>query len=301
MEHYYRTLGLKSGASLDDIRRAYRRLAKQFHPDLNPSPEARQRFLAIVEAYEVLTGERKAATQRRTSAINHEEIQRKAREEALRKARMRYAEFKRQRDLEQGEAYGKALIWVAVLAVTFITWMALRGPFRTWMIQQDPYLTTVTVKEFSAREAWVEFIVNNQVYYESVALRKAWREPVAGNGMPVRKGHTFSLRCNAHNPRYFEVIWDLPDLPTVNRYLGYAAQRLPEAFPNLQSTEEQRLCLARQLFEKQGFDALANLYFFDEPAIENYKHNALTFGNTLEDLDLVLLFPSCFAQDTLPF
>ena len=50
----YRTLGLAPGATLDDIRRAYRRLAKANHPD-SAGEAALPRFLAIQAAYEMLT------------------------------------------------------------------------------------------------------------------------------------------------------------------------------------------------------------------------------------------------------
>lgn len=51
----YKTLGLKTGASADEIRRAYRRLVKKYHPDRNPSPTAAAQFIEIQSAYEQLT------------------------------------------------------------------------------------------------------------------------------------------------------------------------------------------------------------------------------------------------------
>lgn len=59
---YYKTLGLTRGAPEAEIRTAYRKLARQFHPDLNPNDKtAEDRFKEINEAYEVLsdTGKRK--------------------------------------------------------------------------------------------------------------------------------------------------------------------------------------------------------------------------------------------------
>ncbi|MBA3451409.1 MAG: molecular chaperone DnaJ [Chloroflexia bacterium] len=59
---YYQVLEIQRAASADDIRRAYRRLARQFHPDLNPSDEAEERFKEINEAYEVLSDDSRRAS-----------------------------------------------------------------------------------------------------------------------------------------------------------------------------------------------------------------------------------------------
>lgn len=52
---YYQVLELTRSASDDDVRRAYRRLARKYHPDLNPAEEAEERFKEVNEAYEVLS------------------------------------------------------------------------------------------------------------------------------------------------------------------------------------------------------------------------------------------------------
>lgn len=61
MQHtdHYETLGLERNASLADIKRAYRKLALECHPDKNPSKEAHERFVLISTAYEVLSDEQK--------------------------------------------------------------------------------------------------------------------------------------------------------------------------------------------------------------------------------------------------
>jgi len=52
---YYEILGVSRDASLEDIKKAYRSLAKQYHPDVNKDdPQASEKFKEINEAYEVL-------------------------------------------------------------------------------------------------------------------------------------------------------------------------------------------------------------------------------------------------------
>ena len=55
MPDHYKTLGLKSGASLDEIKQAYRELAKTYHPDVNKEPGAEEKFKEVKNAYEALT------------------------------------------------------------------------------------------------------------------------------------------------------------------------------------------------------------------------------------------------------
>lgn len=57
---YYETLGVSRNASEDDIRKAYRKLARKYHPDLNPGDKAaEERFKNVQEAYDVLSDAKK--------------------------------------------------------------------------------------------------------------------------------------------------------------------------------------------------------------------------------------------------
>ena len=56
--NHYHTLGLQPSATADQIRRAYRALAKTLHPDINPAKDAAARFARIAAAYEVLSDAR---------------------------------------------------------------------------------------------------------------------------------------------------------------------------------------------------------------------------------------------------
>jgi DnaJ-class molecular chaperone len=59
MSEHYAALGLKSDASLADIKKAFRQKASQFHPDRNTAEDAPARFRAVQEAYEVLSDDAK--------------------------------------------------------------------------------------------------------------------------------------------------------------------------------------------------------------------------------------------------
>src|SRR6201996_4345450 len=57
---YYETLGVERKASADDIRKAYRKLARKYHPDLNPGDKAAEdRFKNVQEAYDILSDPKK--------------------------------------------------------------------------------------------------------------------------------------------------------------------------------------------------------------------------------------------------
>ena len=58
---YYEILGIEKSASAKEIKSAYRKLAKQYHPDRNKQEGAESKFKEVQEAYEILSDERKKA------------------------------------------------------------------------------------------------------------------------------------------------------------------------------------------------------------------------------------------------
>jgi len=53
-QDYYRTLGIEQTATGAEIKRAYRRLAQRFHPDVSSDPDGERKFKAVSEAYRTL-------------------------------------------------------------------------------------------------------------------------------------------------------------------------------------------------------------------------------------------------------
>jgi len=97
---YYSILGIRQGASDDEIRRAYRKKALQYHPDRNQSPEAQEMFIRVNEAYEYLTSHphgrniSEEEVRRNYQAwVNYRQAEARKRAEAYAKAS--YAEFRK--------------------------------------------------------------------------------------------------------------------------------------------------------------------------------------------------------------
>ena len=79
---YYGVLGVSRDADQDTIRRAYRKLARQYHPDLNSDEDAEERFKELGEAYEVLSDPEKRERYDRLGA-NWREVEREAPDESF--------------------------------------------------------------------------------------------------------------------------------------------------------------------------------------------------------------------------
>lgn len=90
---YFQILGIPVNSHPDDIKRAYRKKARLYHPDINPAPEAKDMFIQVTEAYEFLIA-------------NHERI--KTDEEAYRQAMEDWRKYRQDRSRRRATAYARA-------------------------------------------------------------------------------------------------------------------------------------------------------------------------------------------------
>ncbi len=115
----YTILNLKYGASKDEVKNAYRQLAKRYHPDINPSTNARAKFIEINKAYETLSnlaldyftpktnGIRREEYLRNKKNYHDEEFHRRARE----RAKAKYEQMKqKQEDFKKSGIYDILLL-----------------------------------------------------------------------------------------------------------------------------------------------------------------------------------------------
>ncbi|MBL4652994.1 MAG: DnaJ domain-containing protein [Flavobacteriales bacterium] len=134
MNQQFKILGINESASLRQIKKAYYKLAKKYHPDVNKEQGAREQFIKINEAYEILTDpdyksklarkfrSRKRKTRQTTPS---ERTKERAKRKAHQKAKMSSEEFKAYR-LKQFSADKRKLIQMfaaSIGMVLFIVWV----------------------------------------------------------------------------------------------------------------------------------------------------------------------------------
>jgi len=130
MKDFYAVLGITPNSTESEIRMAYRRLAKQYHPDVNKAKNAHEKFIEISEAYEFLIShslqqkessesEEQTASDYRASE-EYNRFRQAAREKAEQHAKMRFEAFKKQH-----EAFQKSGLNDLILLFTVISRIAI--------------------------------------------------------------------------------------------------------------------------------------------------------------------------------
>ncbi len=143
-EKYYKILKLDPSANPEDIKKAYRILAKKYHPDINKSPGANEDFIRIAEAYEILMNKSLLSAPRterytgETADRTYENFIRTARKRARWAAEMRYEKLKKEHEaFQKSGAYDLVLllnytfhVLLILLAIVFIcipVWISVRS------------------------------------------------------------------------------------------------------------------------------------------------------------------------------
>jgi len=90
---YYKLLDLPVNSSIDEIKKAYRKKARLYHPDINPAPDAKDRFISITEAYEFLMA-------------NHEKI--RTNDQAYQQAMDDWRKYRQDRSRKRATVYARA-------------------------------------------------------------------------------------------------------------------------------------------------------------------------------------------------
>jgi hypothetical protein len=174
--NYYEILGVSRTASQEEIAKAFRTLAKEYHPDINRNPNAKNRFIEIYEAYSILKDDKKRSiydkitfgsfgeyeTKEKTNKANYSNWQETAREEARYYSETKYKEFS-----EKVLRNIKAIAKTTKVILGFFGAMILCGLISTFII--GPILRNQIEKAILASEDTGQnyYPDNNGVYYST--------------------------------------------------------------------------------------------------------------------------------------
>ena len=170
---YYRVLGLRQGASDDEIKKAYRRKALEYHPDRNQSPDAQEIFIRITEAYEYLT------THPHGRNISEEEVKRnyqawvdyrqaEARKRAEAYARATYAEFRKSQVYKSTTIIDGTMVFLGLGLAVMVIFMSVYG------YQYRMKVAVTSRDEPSLSLAALTFIIGCSYLIISLLYLSAW-------------------------------------------------------------------------------------------------------------------------------
>ncbi len=284
MKQYYQILGLKPGASKEEVKKAYRMMAMKYHPDVNPSPNARQKFTEILEAYEYLTGVRKARKSSFTKAEKERfyDLMRKAAEEkAKAKYRERVRQFRKQREEQQNKEYQKGIIlfFVVIFAAVSI-WQAYKFYFNL-KVNGDSVRTEAQVVGVANKRVIYQFFVGDSLIQEKAYVGRYRLSMLADNGMPLEIGDQFELIYSAADPSYHRLNYQKVSPATMKRYLALSSTKLQgiyrDHWQELNDSEQKvrALCMSLLIFQEYGFNGLAKVVYHDANILNNFAHNSI--------------------------
>jgi len=158
MKDYYRILHVAPEASQKEIKRAYRKLVQQFHPDVNPDPRAQDLVREVNEAYEILghSAKRMVYDRQRTNPFPVEEQFEypKHRDPAYHR---RPQPSPRPQGISQVEVMAKALPYMRpIIWVSFLLCVMVILDFSLPRTYQTETLVTLTTKNF--RKGWQAYV-----------------------------------------------------------------------------------------------------------------------------------------------
>jgi hypothetical protein len=131
---YYGVLELQRGCSIDEIKKAYRKKAREYHPDLNHTPEAKDMFILVTEAYEFLItnfdrAKRDAEAYERAMNDWRKYRQSRARYRARAYSRTSYIKFRNTNFYKSTRIFDATAIIFSILISVMVLIIAVSGYF----------------------------------------------------------------------------------------------------------------------------------------------------------------------------
>lgn len=298
MEKYYRILGLEPDASEDEVKKAYRTLAKKHHPDLQSGNE--ERFKKIVEAYEMINSYQGTAPKRRQ--MTPEELERfyellkeAAKEKAREKAFANAAKVRARKKAELDKSYRQAVYTFVILVFLIIFSYKSYYWFIDWQIERNPMQVVARVSGIERNRVVFEFPSGDSLVEARQYVRGSSLRMYSEAGMPLKVGDQFRLFFRLDDPDYHRLDTYSVSSKTFNRYIDIAADALvryhldPLDPSGTVISRSKAKCLALLVYEKYGLQGLVKCYHFDSHPLERFTTNSWTwyfFWNSDEMLEI---------------
>ena len=206
MKSYFRILGLSEGADQEKIKKAYRKLALKYHPDVNPSEEAKSRFIKIVEAYEFLTNPSKPPPKKRITKNDAEKIKDLIKKAAAHEEKKRKFErakrIREKKEKEQARQYTLGFYTLIGILIAFFSIKSAYNWHYQLTIDRDPIVTVARVVGIGQKRMFYEFEVGGQIVEDEIYVSGSGMVMLADNGFPLKINDEFELVYNAEDPSY---------------------------------------------------------------------------------------------------
>ena len=273
-----------------EVSLAYKRLAKQRHPDSGGTEEAFQELGAAVEYVLralALVDATVEKTKRRTAETDAlAEKRAKMRAEMLK----RRAEEDRKRNIQA--TWGISVILVVI--VLFGIGMVIQPRFIHWMVEKERVERMATVLSTGPDRSYtIGWEYQGESYSEILNGRFIDGKWLVGPaGMPMIKGGKYIVSFNARNPNYFELKDKYIDPETADRYFSLVKYPLAAAL-DLPDSDPDVVCIYWSVLDEFGVDGVAHLFFGALPMRKNWKHNERSFQALKESETFQKLYRSC--------
>jgi hypothetical protein len=199
MKNYFEVLRIPENSSREDIQKAYRHLAKLYHPDVNKSPDAHERFCEITEAYEFIMNHwpRQTALFRGETLTQEQyeeyatteafaKFRQEAREKAHQQARMRYEKFRKQHEaFQQSGINDIALLLTAMirllsivlfLFLLFVPLIMVLTTHWTWILLALFMWPFALIIGWYIRDNRRHYLMPGELYYTPSRIRRLFTD-----------------------------------------------------------------------------------------------------------------------------
>lgn len=182
-QKYFRILGITPTADKSVIKKAYRKLAFKYHPDVNDSPEAQSKFIELTDAYDVLMGIKKMS--KSSTSSNRNSTQRpdpktakQERDERIKAAKARYKKAK-EKELEEEANYYLKLIsgwkWRFLKIFSVVSFILVLFLVLDYVLPTQSELFVVHNFESNDMSGQLHFNIGNSIHffdaYEAIAVK----------------------------------------------------------------------------------------------------------------------------------